>query len=193
MGKSRHPKKRATRDPNVNDSVENQDAPRQYKQLQRLLARPAPEKQTVTKPVEMDVESVYKKQALIARKLTKKFAKRKEYMTSKKGKKKATEDEEETKTDKVRFGEVVQAPPIISVLPKNKAYMPGQKPAFKMPTLPVIKKDTERSESEKEEKHVEEKVGIGRKRKLRDLPESERVALLKERQMMIDAYRAKRK
>lgn len=191
MGKSRFPKTRTTRDPTDCDTVERQEAPRKYKQLQRLLANPqrdAGKGAINDPPIPLDTNEVYRKQAIIARKLTKKYAKRKAYLASKNSKKRLNNEEEEqqTKQDAVRFGEVVQAPPKISVLPKNKCYMPGQKKSTRLirPAQTVIKPSNEEEKISNTE-HVQ-----WRKRKLKELPESERLSLLKERQMIIDNYRA---
>jgi hypothetical protein len=192
--KSKPPKKNATREPNDKDTVELQDAPRKYKQLAKILARPRhvkPErKQTI------NITQVYEKHALLAKRATNKFAKQKEYWKSKlKNVEEGVLENNKgqslfNRKDNVRFNEVVLEPPKISIKPKNKVYLPGQKPAkTNIEITPAQRKILQ----QKLDTATVKDLDVGRKRKLKDLPEYEKKLVLEEREKVIKAYRDSKK
>lgn len=102
----------------------NQPAPRSFRkvsQLQKHLSEKThikPVKAQKKNAAEIDDE-IRKSVNLIHKKNTKKYQKRKEYLSSKK-KKPVVEEEKDFKKDFVKFNDIVDQPPTITSVPKDK-------------------------------------------------------------------------
>nr|KAJ3420093.1 hypothetical protein HK105_006095 [Polyrhizophydium stewartii] len=105
------------------------------------------------------------------------------------------EEIEKKLKDHIPFGQVVQAPPTITVVPKKRKEFvaPGsaKQPAISASvsgaaTAAAAAPSTKQSDSPDDPLDV---AKVGRKRKLRDLPQAEKVVLLREREQAIALYR----
>ncbi|KAI8996002.1 hypothetical protein BC832DRAFT_308648 [Gaertneriomyces semiglobifer] len=141
----------------------------------------------------------------INRRPSKTRQKRKAYLSAKKASKKKahkkddSDDEEsvgyrkeKALKDEVKFGQVVQQPPSISVVPKLRGPAAKAAATEKLRQLELAK-DEDRTDEKKKMRETNETDNfekVGRKRKLRDLPEYERQLVLSERENAIALYRA---
>jgi hypothetical protein len=186
MAKPKHPKKQIVREtPSEKDTDAHlQDAPRKFRQLKKLLdlqqrkketkAPKAKKKQKSTEESLNDLRQVVNQ---TAKRQTKKYEKRKAYLEQKNQKK---EKEEEIRLiDHIKFGEQVQEPPKLTAIPKKKGYIKTPKTSTTTAKKVALVEKMEDS--------------VGRKQKLKQLSEADRVTLLQERQRLIDYYRSKTK
>jgi hypothetical protein len=189
MGKAKSPKTNSIREiPSEKDTdAAMQDAPRKYRQLKRYMDLVERRKHTVApvkkqkKTEQSTQESLNELRTVVnqtAKRQTKKYEKRKQFLSSRKEKQKRPEEEIKL-VDHIPFGERVKEPPKISVIPKKKGYIKSASPTV---TKKIIAPSRE---------PIGEKLAV-RKHKLKDLPEADRIQLLKERQRMIDYYRSKK-
>jgi putative protein kinase ArgK-like GTPase of G3E family len=186
MAKPKYPKKQIVREtPNEKDTdAQLQDAPRKFRQLKKFLDLQHKKKQTETpkpkKKQKTTEESLNELRQVVnqtAKRQTKKYEKRKAFLDQKKQKKE--QDEEIRLVDHIKFGEQVQEPPKLTAIPKKKGYI-------KTPKAP--------NSTTKKVALVEKmEDSVGRKHKLKELSEADRVTLLQERQRLIDFYRSKKK
>ncbi|RKO91849.1 hypothetical protein BDK51DRAFT_52948 [Blyttiomyces helicus] len=92
-------------------------------------------------------------------------------------KRKRDDSEDETLRDDIKFGTVVQAPPTLTAVPKNR----GGKAVTDNPT------DAEETRKKEGEPHT---VEAWRKKKFKTLAEAEKKSLTAERERVIAFYRA---
>ncbi|TPX66291.1 hypothetical protein SpCBS45565_g04572 [Spizellomyces sp. 'palustris'] len=113
------------------------------------------------------------------------LAKRKAKSTSKRnGQTSDDGDERRLGKDNVKFGTVAIQPPSITAVPKQR----GQNQAAAIAALQKL--ENARAEQESQPKDTEVINTVGRKRKLKTLPEVERIAITIERERAIAHYRA---
>ncbi|KAI8895223.1 hypothetical protein BC833DRAFT_623222 [Globomyces pollinis-pini] len=215
MGKSKSKFPRKNGEKEVTDkelNASNQGLPKHYRQF--LAAQNHKKRQTESeeslkpkKDIITDksnpkatIDLLRKKANAASKVQTKKYKKRKEYMNSKSKKLEKelsrgeiVEQKLSKKLHNHKFNDQVLEPPKISTIPKMKFKQ-------KIPTtnststttmkdqLKLIKKTNEKIENAK---FVSDRP-VGRKSKLKDLSESERSSLLKERERLIELYRLRK-
>jgi hypothetical protein len=92
----------------------------------------------------------------------------------------------------VRFNEVALEPPKISIKPKNKVYLPGQKPI--KTNIEITYEQRKILQQKLDNQNIKDKdLDLGKRRKLKDLPEYEKKLVLEEREKVIKAYRDSKK
>ncbi|KND04214.1 uncharacterized protein SPPG_01647 [Spizellomyces punctatus DAOM BR117] len=115
------------------------------------------------------------------------LAKRKAKSTSKrKGQASDDEDDRRLGKDNVKFGTVAMQPPSITAVPKQR----GNNQAAAIAALQRLENARAEKEQESQPKDTEVINTVGRKRKLKTLPEVERIAITNERERAIAHYRA---
>ncbi|KAJ3034756.1 hypothetical protein HDV00_004734 [Rhizophlyctis rosea] len=110
-----------------------------------------------------------------------------------KSKKKAIDEDEIDLKDEVKFGTVAMQPPSISVVPKQRGHNAQAVKQLQAALLAAESKSTEAEEASAapdRPAQARDVPDIGRKRKLKTLPQAERKALLNEREELIAKYRA---
>ncbi|KAI8912606.1 hypothetical protein EDD86DRAFT_201845 [Gorgonomyces haynaldii] len=165
-------------EPTAKEAEINTEVPRKYRELMKWMNAPRPKKE---KQPERELDEAELRREVHASQFrsTNKYAKRVEWLKNKKKKTKEPA-EKQYGGPEFRFGEVVQEPPKISIIPKKKGYIPEPKPKQEQkPAPPPVEKGPK-------------DPATSRKRKLKDMPESERAALLKERERAIAYYRSKK-
>lgn len=183
---------------------------------QNTVVKPAKKSSLVQMAQQVDMNQMHLKTNSILRNTTKKHQKRKDYLNAKgkaKPKNGAGSDEEFAK-DLVEFGDVVEEPPKITVKPRIRNFQPGDRQAYddekQRTAIDIIRRKqnemnkkkalTGASEDAPAESIVVKKKEpqlartdnnekLGRKRKLKDLSESERNSLLSQRAAAIESYR----
>lgn len=166
-----------------------QDAEKLKAKALGIISKPASANKSTPLTVDESLKLLSKQTALAARKKTKKHQKRQTYLNGRK----AGPDEEKSRGElaeerlgkvTVKFGEVVNEPPRITVVPKNRSKQTILPSSIETPSTvdEVVAKKPAFADLEPQEK-------VGRTRKLKTLPEAERVALLKERDLAIEMYR----
>ncbi|KAJ3355810.1 hypothetical protein HDU91_005626 [Kappamyces sp. JEL0680] len=133
--------------------------------------------------------------AMAGKRKTKKYLKKKEFLKKKSSKKlhELPKDEmlEQKLQDRVRFGERVQEPPKLTVVPKRKSAV-STTAKVSEPVAPQRPNLAKKPVDQRPMKDLEGLQKVGRTRKLKTLPESEKVALLNERNKLIALYRSKK-
>lgn len=193
MGKTRNPKKQIIAE-SFKQDFESTKLPRKYRTIlkfQQNLDKKKQNQPTVkvkpNKTTGEQIDEIRDMVNLTAKKETRKYQKRKEYLVKKKTKRKQTPEEldrglelEKTLVDKVAFGEQVMAPPKITTVPK---------PSKKLLVTKSVLKDGGIVDNHSKKHNVDEVEGPKRKMRLRDMAEADKKSLLLEREKLIQLYR----
>ena len=185
----------------ITDSVnaEDQKVPGKFRRMLAWQNR-KPEtgkvgkKSSISRKKETSVEEqlavLHHETALAGKRKTKKYLKKKAFLDSRKhgstvelSRGEIVEKRLE-QAQKVRFGDVVQAPPQLTLPKLRKTMIKKETP----PKVYLKKKIPDARPI----KDLVDKEKVGRSRKLKSLPEAERAALLQEREKVIAHYRSKR-